>query len=112
MWPDGVSNPGPLTYKSGAVPTALRGLAISPVIAIFKLRMETRNELLYHKIEIHSSGLLFVNVFMHFQLCWGILQESLFLASVHLSSLLVETFSQSNSQTVWNVPFCGLIVSV
>ena len=28
MWPDRVSNPGPLTYKSGALPTALRGPAI------------------------------------------------------------------------------------
>ena len=27
MWPDRVSNPRPLTYKSGALPTALRGLA-------------------------------------------------------------------------------------
>ena len=25
MWPDWVSNPGPLTYKSGALPTVLRG---------------------------------------------------------------------------------------
>ena len=25
MWPDRVSNPGPLTYQSGVVPTALRG---------------------------------------------------------------------------------------
>ena len=25
MWPDWVSNPGPLTYESGALPTALRG---------------------------------------------------------------------------------------
>ena len=27
MWPDRVSNLGPLTYESGALPTALRGLA-------------------------------------------------------------------------------------
>ena len=27
MWPDRVSNPGPLTYESGALPIALRGLA-------------------------------------------------------------------------------------
>ena len=27
MWPDRVSNPRPLTYKSGALPTALRGRA-------------------------------------------------------------------------------------
>ena len=25
MWSDRVSNPGPLTYESGALPTALRG---------------------------------------------------------------------------------------
>ena len=25
MWPDRVSNPGPLTYESGALPTSLRG---------------------------------------------------------------------------------------
>ena len=25
MWPDRVSNPGPLTYESGALPTVLRG---------------------------------------------------------------------------------------
>ena len=27
MWPDRVSNPGPLTYEPGALPTALRGPA-------------------------------------------------------------------------------------
>ena len=27
MWPDRVSNPGPPTYDSGALPTALRGPA-------------------------------------------------------------------------------------
>ena len=27
MWPDRVTNPGPLTYESGALPTALRGPA-------------------------------------------------------------------------------------
>ena len=29
MWPDRVSNPGPLTYESGALPIALRGPAIN-----------------------------------------------------------------------------------
>ena len=33
MWPDQVSNPGPLTYDSGALPTALRGPAISLCIS-------------------------------------------------------------------------------
>ena len=28
MWPDRVSNPGPLNYESGALPIALRGPAL------------------------------------------------------------------------------------
>ena len=28
MWPGRVSNPGPLTYESGALPIALRGPAL------------------------------------------------------------------------------------
>ena len=28
MWPDRVSKPGPLTYESDALPTALRGPAV------------------------------------------------------------------------------------
>ena len=31
MLPDQVSNPEPLTYESGALPTALRGLATGPL---------------------------------------------------------------------------------
>ena len=34
MWPDRVSNPGPLTYESGALPTALRGPAINGGMAV------------------------------------------------------------------------------
>ena len=34
MWPDWVSNPGPLTYESGALPTALRGPAIFTVASL------------------------------------------------------------------------------
>ena len=34
MWPDRVSNPGPLTYVSGALPTMLRGLAFQEVIIL------------------------------------------------------------------------------
>ena len=37
MLPDRVSNPGPLTYESGALPIALRGPA--PVTLIKSLRM-------------------------------------------------------------------------
>ena len=31
MWPDRVSSPGPLTYETGALPTALRYVADSTV---------------------------------------------------------------------------------
>ena len=34
MLPDRVSNPGPLTYESGALPIALRGPARSEVISV------------------------------------------------------------------------------
>ena len=34
MWPDRVSNPGPLTYESGALPTALRGPA-QPLVQVY-----------------------------------------------------------------------------
>ena len=32
MWPDWVSNPGPLTYEPGALQTALRGPACEMLI--------------------------------------------------------------------------------
>ena len=34
MLPDRVSNPGPLTYESGALPIALRGPALSLVMSL------------------------------------------------------------------------------
>ena len=36
MWPDRVSNPGPPTYESDALPIALRGPASALVGPIFK----------------------------------------------------------------------------
>ena len=37
MWPDRVSNPGPLTYESGALPIALRGPATRIMTKIVEL---------------------------------------------------------------------------
>ena len=34
MWPDRVSNPGPLTFESDALPTALRGPATTEVLYV------------------------------------------------------------------------------
>ena len=39
MLPDRVSNPGPLTYESGALPIALRGPACSDWSKFFLLRV-------------------------------------------------------------------------
>ena len=38
MWPDRVSNPGPLTYESGALPTALCGPAMMLVLTAVILK--------------------------------------------------------------------------
>ena len=35
MWPDRVSNPGPLTYESGALPTALRMYGYQSLLCFF-----------------------------------------------------------------------------
>ena len=37
MWPDRVSNPGPLTYESGALPIAPRGPGTLSEIRILQL---------------------------------------------------------------------------
>ena len=47
MWPDRVSNPGPLTYESGALPTALRGLA-----RILSMRMELHEQIVQAEIRL------------------------------------------------------------
>ena len=44
MLPDRVSNPGPLTYESGALPIALRGPAC--VVILFLFFLKNKNALL------------------------------------------------------------------
>ena len=45
MWPDRVSNPGPLTYDSDALPTALRGPANLGLIPVLLIRKVNRNKM-------------------------------------------------------------------
>ena len=62
MLPDRVSNPGPLTYESGALPIALRG----PAVILSKTIMAyTANE---HIMLIKCSFALYSSV-VYFQ--WG-----------------------------------------
>ena len=51
MLPDRVSNPGPLTYESGALPIALRGPAMIGRNIHFKRNMEN-----YPFSFLHVSG--------------------------------------------------------
>ena len=41
MWPDRVSNPGPLTYETCALPSALRGpaRAVADVLNVQKMKI-------------------------------------------------------------------------
>ena len=49
MWPNQVSNPGPLTYESGALPTALRGPAYPVNVSICEFKgYRSRFSLLCH----------------------------------------------------------------
>ena len=41
MLPDRVSNPGPLTYESGALPIALRGPAAAVMIGALRVKAIT-----------------------------------------------------------------------
>ena len=44
MLPHRVSNPGPLTYKSDALPIALHGLAMTTVIYGYKVWQSSRED--------------------------------------------------------------------
>ena len=52
MWPDRVSSPGPLTYESSALPTALRHPAMSIRATIGILHHENR----HFSRGVHSGG--------------------------------------------------------
>ena len=50
MLPDRVSNPGPLTYESGALPIALRGPALSFALLTFYsniFHFHTKSNMIY-----------------------------------------------------------------
>ena len=42
MWPDRVSNPGPLTYESDVLPTGLRGPAVQYELSLVSLTWNRR----------------------------------------------------------------------
>ena len=77
MLPDRVSNPGPLTYESGALPIALRGPAADTQCA----RKTTQYSILFI---IKSTDLFYLSL-KHLQTCADPLQSFIF----HL--LLYET---------------------
>ena len=48
MWPDRASNPGPLTYESGALPTALSGPATDSKLC------NNNKKLVYGKYKVYA----------------------------------------------------------
>ena len=50
MWPDRISNPGPLTYESGALPNALRGPAASSETTLFVPRWNSQYDKAWLKL--------------------------------------------------------------
>ena len=71
MWPDRVSNPGLLTYESGALPTALRGPAAKgkrlpkhlskcqyPVEVFYSTKKEVLRECIYLKASMFGTDRL------------------------------------------------------
>ena len=75
MWPDRVSNPGPPTYESGALPIALRGPARSGTYRVTMLD-QVHTELLCKIRYIPSYYLawfvkkLFYNFIHNFHVCF------------------------------------------
>ena len=49
MWPDRVSNPGPLTYESGALPIALRGPAVLHINTSYSLEVMDQTQFFCHR---------------------------------------------------------------
>ena len=65
MLPDRVSNPGPLTYESGALPIALRGPALLHVIYYITLPNildDTRSKSYIRKQNRNSACLFFKSI--------------------------------------------------
>ena len=65
MLPDRVSNPGPLTYESGALPIALRGPAKSEGmqenVSVMDVRCEKKNPSLEITVRLHLASLMMPN---------------------------------------------------
>ena len=68
MWPDRVSNSGPLIYESGAQPTALRGPALAlwhvGIVFLFHLVYVARYGKCAHSYLVHSL-ILFTLQYSH-----------------------------------------------
>ena len=47
MWPDRVSNPGPLTYEPGAQPTVIRGRANYLELLVIDFGQETEPKVIW-----------------------------------------------------------------
>ena len=67
MWPDRVSNPGPLTYESGALPTALRGLAKTERKKEKERKKQTKYKIVLEFINCKVKAIAQIYFFMQVQ---------------------------------------------
>ena len=57
MWPDWVSNPGPLPLESDALPTALRGPAVCVCVCVCVCVSEREKGCLFSHVSVGNSTL-------------------------------------------------------
>ena len=67
MWPDRVSNPGPLTYESGALPIALRGPANGLRTMTMNILLSTQTTLTEFTQTIFKLSLLNISARQHWR---------------------------------------------
>ena len=65
MWLDWVSNPGPLVLESGALPTALRGLALT-IRKHNNGKTKQQHHYMYKGVPIHLKMVLHISIPVYF----------------------------------------------
>ena len=67
MLPDRVSNPGPLTYESGALPIALRGPAHTFILTVLIPSDMIYNitAVLYLNLNVLYTNLIYIVILLH-----------------------------------------------
>ena len=93
MLPDRVSNPGPLTYESGALPIALRGPATIGSTTNYQLRNSSK------LLTLHASSQMYFNSFLP-----SVIREWNELPEVTRDSPSITTFKHESDSDNMKIP--------